>query len=495
MDLAATSRIASEHQAGMDRKPNLVFVFADQLRYESLGYAGDRKARTPYIDRLASQSLNFMNTVSISPVCAPFRASLLTGKYTTSTGMAVNEMRINPNQRCFGHVLTENGYATGYIGKWHLWANEAGNHEDPRNGYIPPGPNRLGFDGYWAGYNFNHKYYQAYYFEDTPEKKEVKGYEPDVQTDMAIQFINKAAAGDQPFSLFLSLGTPHDPLTPDNVPPEYLKRFEGVDFGLPESWQDTPDPYMDRNTDPVKWISHWKTMIPEQLRCYYAMVSNLDDNIGRLMAALEKAGVADNTILVFTSDHGEMFGAHGRVYKMTFYEEAARIPCLIRWPGKIPAGRVSDACVNTPDMMPTLLGLMGLPVPRDVEGMDLSHIARGQPGPEPEAAYLQGLGHTYLWQDGFEWRALRDKQFTFARYRRDGRELLFDNLKDPKQLRNVIDDPAYAAAAARCRRRLNDKMLSLQDTFETCTWYRDHWTDGNRCITASARGPFRIEKQ
>lgn len=108
---------------------------------------------------------------------------------------------------------------------------------------------------------------------------------------------------------------------------------------------------------------------------------------------------------------------------------------------------------------------------------------------------LQGRGHTCLWQDGFERRALRDKQFTFARDRRDGKELLFDNHADPLQLRNVIDDPAYAAAAARCRRLLNNKMLSLQDTFETGTWYRDHWTDGNRCITASAKGPFEIGKQ
>ena len=487
---AAASHFSLGSQAPGPRKPNLLFVYADQLRYQSLGYAGDHKAKTPNIDRLASQGVNFKNTVSVSPVCAPFRASLFTGKYTTSTGMAINEMRINPHQRCFGHVLTENGYATGYIGKWHLWANQAGNHDDPKNGFVPPGKYRLGFDGYWAAYNFNHSYYHGYYFEDTPERKRIKGYEPDVQTDMAIKFINDAARSEKPFSLFLSYGTPHDPLTADNVPAECLKLFEGVRFDLPASWQDTPDPYMDRNADPVKWLTYWKGAIPEQLRCYYAMVSNLDDNIGRLLHSLEQAGVADNTIVVFTSDHGEMFGAHGRVFKLTFYEEAARIPCLIRWPGKIPAGRVSDACVNTPDMMPTLLGLMGLPIPGDVEGMDLSLIAQGRPGPEPEAAYLQGLGHTYLWQDSFEWRALRDKQFTFAMYRRDGRELLFDNANDPHQLRNVIDDPKYAVPAARCRKLLKDKMASLKDTFETCTWYRDHWTDGNRCITASARGPF-----
>ena len=107
-------------------RPNLIYVFADQLRYQSLGYAGDPKVQTPNIDRLAAQSLNFVNCVSGSPMCAPYRASLFTGKYSSSTGMVINELRINPNQRCFGHVLHDAGYDSYYIGKWHLWANQLG---------------------------------------------------------------------------------------------------------------------------------------------------------------------------------------------------------------------------------------------------------------------------------------------------------------------------------------------------------------------------------
>jgi arylsulfatase A-like enzyme len=473
------------------QKPNIVFVFADQLRYQSLGYAGDLKARTPNIDRLSKQGVNFTNMVSCSPVCAAFRASLLTGKYPGSTGMAVNELRINPNQKSIAHVLTENGYETGYIGKWHLWGNES-NHNKMENSYIPPDKReyRLGFDGYWAAYNFNHQFYNGYYYENDTVKHKVKGFEPDVQTDMAIDYIKKVSTKDKPFCLFLSIGTPHDPWSKNNVPEEYYNQFREEDFPLPQSWNDIPDKYMDRNAEPDKWLSYWKINLPEMQRVYYAMTANLDDNMGRIMAALDQMGLSDNTIFVFTSDHGEMFGAHGRVFKLTFYDEASRIPMLIRWPKKIPARLKSDACFNTPDIMPTLLGLMDLPIPAEVEGMNLSNLALGKKGTEPDAAFLQGLGHTYLWLDGFEWRALRDKRYTYAKYRVDGKELLFDNLKDPMQMNNLILNPEYQRISEKLRNLMVKKMKGLDDNFESCTWYRDHWTDGKRNIVAGAHGKF-----
>ena len=125
--------------------------------------------------------------------------------------MVINELRLNPNHECLGHVLTRAGYDTSWIGKWHLYANEWGNHEEPRNSYTPPGPHRLGFDGYWAAYGFHHEYYRGYYHTDSPEKIPVEGYEPDVQTDLAIERIRACFRGDKPFALFLSVGTPHDP--------------------------------------------------------------------------------------------------------------------------------------------------------------------------------------------------------------------------------------------------------------------------------------------
>ena len=153
----------------MPKQPNLIYVFADQLRYSSCGYAGDPRAKTPNIDALAAESVDMCNAVSGHPVCAPYRASLFTGKYTTSTGMVINEIRMNPDHRCFAHILSDAGYESAYIGKWHMYANEWGNHFDPKNSYIPAGPDRLGFDGFFAAYNFHHEYYgdHAYYHLDS----------------------------------------------------------------------------------------------------------------------------------------------------------------------------------------------------------------------------------------------------------------------------------------------------------------------------------------
>jgi arylsulfatase A-like enzyme len=472
------------------RGPNLLYVFADQLRVQSVGFGGDAKALTPNLDRLAGQGVRFTNAVSGMPVCAAHRASLLTGKFPSSTGMVVNELRMNPNHRAIGHVLTAAGYDTGYIGKWHLWGNRAGRHDEDESSYIPPAMKsyRLGFDGFWAACNFNHEYYKAFYFGDSPRRVWVEGYEPDAQTGLAERFLRERAGGGRPFALFLSYGAPHDPWRTDNVPEKFLRLFEAADFPLPATWSDVPDPYMDRFTDRREWLEFYKPNMPGFMRIYYAMTASLDANIGRLLKTLDGLGLADDTVVVFSSDHGEMFGAHGRVQKLTFYEEALRVPFLVRWPGRIPAGSARDACLGTPDIMPTLLGLMGLPIPAGVEGMDLSRLARGKPGPEPADAYLQGMGHTYLWIDGFEWRGVRDKRYTYATYRRDGAERLFDNREDPLQKVDRSADPGYRGTLDEFRDRLAARRKALADPFEACTWYRDHWTDGDRTILRGAKG-------
>lgn len=481
-----------EAARGQIQRPNLIIIVADQLRRESCGYAGDERAITPHIDRLADDGMSFDNYVVNTPVCAATRATLWTGKYASSHGMVVNELRIHPEQDTLAHLLNRKGYTCDYIGKWHLWAAQAGRHKQIENAFCPPGPYRLGFDGFWAAYNFNHGNYNAFYFRDQPVRKEIDGWGPAHFTDLAIQRIEHHASTDQPFAMVVSYSPPHDPWTKENVPPWWYDRFRDVEFKLPSTWSDIPDPRMDRNTDPKRWLTYWKPNLPEFLRVYYAMTAALDEQIGRLLQSVRDSGLERDTIVVFTSDHGEQFGANARVFKMTFYDKSARVPLLIRWPGKIPKGRRSNACFSAVDLMPTLCGMLGVGYPDAVDGIDMSDSTRVDCSCEPDFAFLQGMGHTFQWQDGFEWRAIRDQRFTYARYLVDGEELLFDNREDPQQSTNLAGDPKYQQDLQKRRQWLAEKMLAMHDDFQPCTWYRDHWIK-DRQIQRAANGEFRRE--
>ncbi len=476
-------------------RPNLIYVFADQLRADVLGYAGDAKAITPNIDGFARQAVNFENAVSVTPVSAPYRSCLFTGKYTSSTGMVINEINMNPNHRTIAHVLNDAGYNLGYIGKMHL-------NDQHRRSY-ERGPERMGFDGYWAAYSFNHDSYKSYYYTDDENGEQVKvdltgQYGPDVFTGLAVDYIKKEANKDKPFALFLSWNPTHDPWIKENVQKDCYEKFKNTSFELPDNFSNVPDKYMDRV--PQEFFdgdSAWKESFikeggyQETMRCYYSMVNSIDEEFGRILSAIDDMGIADNTIVVFTSDHGEMFASQGKMYKLTFYDEAARIPFLIRYP-KLGTKGESDACLNTPDITPTLLGLMGLDkqIPQEMEGKDLSFILRHEKGEEPPFAFMQGMGHTYQWKDGFEWRAVRDKRYTYAKYLVDGSELLFDREKDPHMKQNVIDKEEYAGVLNKLRTGMSGKMKELNDEFKPCTWYREHWMYKNYSIKAAAHGEF-----
>jgi arylsulfatase A-like enzyme len=481
--LGQTAGAAAGLAQNRSRPVNLIYVFADQLRRFSCGYAGDEFARTPNIDRLARESLDVRNAVPSTPVCAPYRASLLTGKYQSSTGMVINELRLSPEHECFGHVLTKGGYDTAYIGKWHLWANQLGHHEETKNGFVPPGPYRLGFDQFWAAYNFNHTYHDAPYFRNTPRREIHKQYEPDSQTAMAIDYLKGRRGQSKPFAMFLSWGPPHDPWEWANCPSEFTEQFRNVKIPLRPNYSEKPDPYADTWATPPP---NYASQVGQFQQGYYAMTADIDRSLGRLLDAVREQGLENDTLLVFTSDHGEMFGSHGRRAKYIFYEEACRVPFLVRWPGRIRAG-ATDTLLSTPDIMPTLLGALGLRIPRAVEGADLSGNLLGKSTRGPEAIYMQGMGTTAAWLDGTEWRALRNDRYTYAIYRRDRSELLFDNAADPYQLKNLAGDRAQQAMLTHYRTQLQRWMKEHNDQFESCTWYRDHWT-ADRNIVNTATG-------
>ncbi len=460
-------------------KTNLIYIFADQLRYQSLGYSGDKNAITPNIDALCSQSVDLCQAVSGHPVCAPYRASLFTGKYTTSTGMVINEIRMNPNHRTFAHVLNDHGYETAYIGKWHMYADELGNHYDPKNSFVPKGPDRLGFNDYFNAYNFHHEYYgeAAYYHLDSPEKVYCSKYEPEEQTDIAIEQLKRMSSGEKPFALFLSLGTPHDPWVPENVPAKYLEMFKDKEFKLPENYLPENDPHADAW---ARLSEEERSELTEWMRVYYAMTANLDDNIGRLMEEINALGLNENSIIVFTSDHGELFGAHGRRAKNIFYEEAVRVPFLVKWEGHL-KGAKRDFVFNTVDVMPTLLSMMELPVPEEVEGSDYSACLAGTEDAE-EGALMMCTGPTAIFGDGNEWRAYRTKQYTYGVFKSDGLELLFDNLADPYQMRNLAEEPDYSTLKEELKQKMWKKMNEIGDSFENNSYYEKNWVKDRKIV-------------
>ena len=199
-------------------------------------------------------------------------------------------------------------------------------------------------------------------------------------------------------------------------------------------------------------------------------------------------GLEEDSIIVFTSDHGELFGAHGRRAKNIFYEEAVRVPFLVKWKGEFSEGVKRDFVFNTVDIMPSFLTLMGLPVPEETEGKDLSQCIRGQADTQ-EGALMMCTGPTAVFGDGNEWRAYRTREFTYAVFKADGMELLFDNQKDPYQMHNLVGDPAYGQVMADLKSRMYAEMERINDHFENNTYYEKNWVE-NRLIkrTATLKG-------
>ncbi|HKJ66546.1 MAG TPA: sulfatase [bacterium] len=464
--------------------PNLVFFLVDQLRLQSCGYAGryadDPSPYTPNLDQLARESMDFRNAVSGSPMCCPFRASLFTGKYPSSTGMVINELRVMPDPDALGHVLTDNGYQTAYIGKWHLFGKD---HSPPQQ-FCPPGAYRLGFDGNWAAHNFHHLYYEGFYYRDTFNRIEIEGYEPHTQTDMAIELMKQYGEAEDPFALFISYGPPHDPWTWDNSPETFNQLFRDKHFPDPPNYADGHALYWSDRRGAEWWMNSWKPNRFQYRQGYAAQTSSMDWELERVLSALDDLGLAENTMFVFTSDHGEMFGSHGRIAKKIFYEEAVRVPFLVRWPEKIPPGQ-NTACLNTPDIAPTLLCLMNLEVPESMEGHNFSHAALGESGVDSGSAFMQGMGHTFQWYDGDECRAVRTEQFTYAHMLADDSEYLFDNINDPYQMTNLVNNPDFRETYTHLKTEMNKKMEALQDPYRPTTWYRDHWIE-DRVIVRSA---------
>lgn len=423
----------------MPHFPNILYVFADQMRGSALGCLPDAATRepvhTPNLDRLAAEGVLFTHAFANTPVCTPSRATLLTGRHALTCRCIANDVRLPEDERTIAHALNGAGYACGYVGKWHLDGIS-------RHMFTPPGPRRHGFDAYWAAYNCNHTYFEPKWYEDAdPQLHRARGYDADIQTDQAIAFLEREH--DRPFCLFLSWGPPHDPYR--MVADEYLALYPPEGITLPP------------NTEGADLAA---------IAGYYAHVTALDANIGRLLAALDRLGLAENTIVVFSSDHGDMLWAHGRRNKQQPHDESIHVPLIVRWPGHLPAGAVSDLLVGVVDHAPTLLGLVGVPVPAEMNGRDLSAFFHGGGATQdaPTSVFIAELvsfDQAQTWQP---WRGVRTRQHTYAAWR-GGDGVLFDNDADPYQMRNLFHEAECIELRAGLEAELQGWLARLGDRF------------------------------
>jgi arylsulfatase A-like enzyme len=432
--------IHADRDQPMTGQYNIVFVFADQWRYQATGYAGDPNVKTPNLDRFADASLNFANAVSGCPVCTPYRASLMTGVYPHRHGLMVNDQCLQ--RRYAGPFLAETlhaaGYRTAYIGKWHLDGNG-------RNTFVPP-ERRLGFD-WWKGFECCHDYrHSPYYFGDDPRPHLWPEYDADAQTDEACRFLREET-GTHPFALFLSWGPPHTPF--GAAPEQFAKLYDPRTIRLPSNV-------------PEETAEEART----QLAGYYAHCSALDADFGRLLETLAATGHATDTIVIFTADHGDMLGSHNAFRKQRPWAESIRVPFLVRHPDGLRGG-VNTTPIDAPDLMPTLLTLGGAPIPDTVQGKDFSSLILNGAPSGIEEALLACYRPFHEWRydtDGREFRGLHSATHTYARTLA-GPWLLYDNQADPMQQHNLAHEPGAAALVKRLEARLTARLEAVGDDF------------------------------
>ncbi len=435
--------------AAATRPPNIVLVIADQWRHEAFGYAGNPDVKTPNLDRLQKEGMDFVNAVSGMPVCSPARASLLTGQRPLTHGVFLNDVPLDPNATTLAKVLGKAGYDTAYIGKWHL-------NGDGRSAFIPV-ERRQGFE-YWKVLECTHDYNHSAYYADGPEKLYWQGYDAIAQTHDAAAYLRGRENSAKPFFLMLAWGPPHNPYF--TAPEAYRAMYEPAKLTL-------------RPNVPKRS----QATARKDLAGYYAHCTALDDCMGELQRALQETGEATNTIVIFTADHGDMLGSQAMERKQRPYDESIRIPLLIRLPPRFHVGaRQLDSVMSMEDFMPTLLSLCGVPIPKTVEGADYAAYLRGGADPK-EATVISCVAPFGEWtraQGGKEFRGLRTKRYTYVKDLNGG-WLLFDNQADPYQTNNLANQTNSSKLQAELDSKLTEKLKANGDAFLPGDAYVKKW--------------------
>jgi arylsulfatase A-like enzyme len=487
----------------IEQKPNILYIMADDHAYQAISAFGYGLIQTPNIDRLAMEGVLFENSFVTNSICAPSRAVLLTGKHSHLNGVLDNNLPFDGAQQTFPKLLRQAGYETVMIGKWHLKT-------------IP-----TGFD-YFRILRDQGEYYNPFFIGDG-DTTQISGYVTDITTDLALDWL-KSRSGDKPFCMLLHHKAPHRNWMPNL---KYLSLYDDHDLPVPETYFDDyetrsaaareqkmevardmmdawdlkikpEDPdvnnweekgyawhYGKLMTDEQRavWDAHydplneiyknsdmtdreraiWKYQryIKDYLRC----IASVDENVGRVLDAFDEMGLAENTLVVYTSDQGFYLGEHGWFDKRFMYKESFRTPLLMRYPGMIKDGKVVTQLVQNLDFAPTFLDLAGVQVPEDMQGLSLIPLLKEEnPGDLRKSIYYHYYEYpgAHMVKRHYGIRNDRYKLIHFY-YDIDAWEL-YDMKNDPNELNNLIEDPDYGDLIHSLKDDLKQLQVQYKDT-------------------------------
>ncbi|HIE51955.1 MAG TPA: DUF4976 domain-containing protein [Armatimonadetes bacterium] len=456
--LALTALLGDFRSWAAQRRPNILYIMSDDHAAHALSCYGSRINTTPNLDRIAREGMRFTNCFVTNSLCAPSRATLLTGKYSHRHGVMDNRTRFDGSQQTFPKLLQQAGYITAIVGKWHLKSEPTG------------------FE-YWNILPGQGRYHNPVLIE-MGQRKEHKGYVTDIITDLSLEFLERVRKQEKPFCLLCHHKAPHRGWQPDA---KHAQLFADREIPEPETFDDDyshrasaaahadmrvadmPDYKKEQppNLSPEE-VKKWNYQ--RFIKDYLRTIASVDDNVGRLLDYLDKAGLAEDTIVIYTTDNGFFLGDHGWFDKRFMYEESLRIPLLVRYPREVPSGGVDEHFVLNVDFAPTFLDYAGVTVPADMQGRSIRPLLRREPPLDWRTSMYY---HYYEYPRPHRARphyGLRTERYKLIYYYTIDEWELFDLEKDPYELRSLYDDPAYAEVGQQLKAELERLRKELGDT-------------------------------
>jgi arylsulfatase A-like enzyme len=452
-------------QAPPTRRPNIVFVLTDDQRWDAISLnANSGPLKTPNIDRLGHEGVYFRNAFATTALCSPSRATIQTGVYAHVHGVSNNFTEFPANTETWPLDLQKNGYETAYVGKYHM-----GEENDEK---------RPGFD-YFATHRGQGTYFNTEWRINNGERHVIPGYYTTIVTDLAEQWI-RDRKGDKPWMIMVGHKAPHSFYTPEE---KYKTAFSDVHIPYPASafmlddkpewykqrlptWHGIYGPLFDFRKSFPDRTPAGVTAFEEMVRSYWRTILSVDDSVGRLYALLQERGELDNTMFIFTSDHGLLNGEHGMVDKRTAHEPTIRVPLVVRYPGLTRPNqpRVIDRMVLHTDIAPSILDIVGLPVGPKMQGQSWKPLAQGQ----AVTNWRQNYVYMYNYEKQFPYtpnvRALRTEDWKYVRYPNSPTphlSELYDLKNDPDELVNLINDPRQRARVKAMHEELDRQLIAL----------------------------------